>query len=81
MFSGAVKTTTSLVVYTVAPTKTTFAFNRTVNREFVQSNTALLINNKTVLEEWKSTTGNEFDTVWVLEHVVAENDVYDVKVR
>lgn len=78
---GAVKTTKSLVVYTVSPSKTTFAFSTTVDKEFVRSNTTLLINDEAVEGEWRSCTGNLYDTLWILKHGVTITDALDVKVK
>lgn len=80
LFPDAVKTTINLVVYTVTPTKTTVAFSKPVNKEFVTSKVSLWINNETVNGEWTSCAGNQYDVLWILKHSKAVEDVIDVKV-
>ncbi|KAG6452521.1 geranylgeranyl transferase type-2 subunit alpha [Manduca sexta] len=78
---GAVKTTISLVVYTVTPFKTTFAFSKDVNEEFVMSKTRLYVNNEIVTGEWKSCVGNQYDLLWIFDHTTPIKDDLDVKVE
>lgn len=78
---GAVKIITRPVVYVVSPLKTTIAFNKYVNRDFVSSKIRLFCNNAFVQGEWASCTGNQYDVLWILKHnTIITNDL-DIKME
>ncbi|XP_028041725.1 geranylgeranyl transferase type-2 subunit alpha [Bombyx mandarina] len=78
---GAVKTTIDLVNYTVTPTKTTFAFSKHVDKNYVSAKTKLLINNCVVNGEWVSCTGNCYDVLWVFQHSTPITKKINIKVE
>ncbi|KOB65347.1 putative neuroproteinsis [Operophtera brumata] len=80
-YRNAVKTTISLVVYSVTPNKSTFAFSKAVNKDFLTSKVSLWINNEMVNGEWISCTGKQYDVLWILEHATVVEEGIDVKVE
>ncbi|XP_075992345.1 rab geranylgeranyltransferase subunit alpha [Anticarsia gemmatalis] len=65
---GAVKTVTKAVVYVVTPVKTTLAFNKPVEHNFVSSKVKLFCNNDLINGEWQSCSGNQYDVLWIFKH-------------
>ncbi|KAM3964836.1 rab geranylgeranyltransferase subunit alpha [Aphomia sociella] len=78
---GAVKTTINLVLYTISPLKTTVAFNKPVTKDYVKTNTHLIINNVTIDGDWVSCTGNQYDNLWIFKHNEIIRDNLDIKVE
>ncbi|KAL4708069.1 hypothetical protein ACJJTC_009848, partial [Scirpophaga incertulas] len=78
---GAVKNDLNLVVGTVTAQKVFVAFNQFVSKDIVNTKTKLDINNKIIFGDWLSCTGNEFDTLWILNHNETMAADMDIKIQ